>query len=350
MIETSRTGRRALAASVLGGVLWCGLCSFGGVSEPGLVRRAEAPLRAPLEWSLSPDGEWLAISAARGRRDQYDAWVVAVADGAQRELEQVERAAPQLCFDELGRLRLYTVDAARGTPALLWIDPGEGSVLDSTRDRTRIRTELEPLVHGWARVEARRSDDGLAPRRVEWPAHPARFELDPKRDVELALSEVEGVVHYTRRVGDQLRLVRRDLRHGSETTLVVEGRGLLTWRLSEDGRSVALVERGVESRIRVIDAASGALVAGPWLGEDVEWAPGGGSRHVVMTIGPQRRLVDTLLDKSQPAGAWERFAVLDDGMVVAEVEQELVLFDAELTEVRVLFQRPDDGAQVARER
>ncbi len=356
MIETSRTGRRALVASALGGMIWAGLCSFGGTSEPkpasatSAPSGAEAAAPAPLEWSVSPDGEWLAVSSARGRRDQYDAWVVAVADGAQRELEEVERAAPQLSFDDQGRLRLYTLDSARGTPALLWIDPGAGSVLESTRDRARIKTELEPLTHGWARVDERRTGDSTSPRRVEWPAQRARFELDPKRDVELALSEVEGVVYYSRRVGDQLRLVRRELRSGDETTLVVEGRGLQMWRLTADGRSVALVERGIESRVRVIDAQSGALVAGPWLGDGIEWAPGGGSRHLVLTSGGQRRLVDTLLDKTHTAGAWEHFAVLDDGRIVAEVEHEIVLLDAELREVRVLFQRPVDAAQAARER
>lgn len=349
MIESRGAARRAAGASALGAVLCAGLCGFGGSAPGGGAPVGGEALAAPaLEWSVSSDGRFLAVSAPRGRKDQHDAWVVSIEDGVVRELEQVERAAPQLSFDERGWLRIYTVDAERGTPALQWTDPGTGAVLEQTRDRGRIRSELEPLECGWASVERRRSADRLVARRVDWPERRTHFELDSKRDVELAISEAPGVVFYTRRVGDQLRLVRRELRDASETILVAEGRGLSDWRVSSDGRAIALRERGLESRVRVIDGASGALIAGPWLGDGVEWAPGGGARSLVIVRGDQRRLLDILLDKEQLAGDWENFAVLADGSVVAEIERELVLLDSQLAEIKVLFQGSQVAPQAAR--
>lgn len=351
MIESRGAARRAASASALGAVLCAGLCSLGGTSAAGGAPASGDAVVAPaLEWSVSSDGRYLAVSASRGRKDQYDGWVVSIEDGAVRELGEVERAAPQLAFDERGWLRIYTIDAERGTPALLWADPSSGAVLEQTRDRARIRSELEPLERGWARVDRRRSADRELARRVEWPDQRIQFELDSKRDVELAISDEPGVVFYARRVGDQLRLVRRELLTGAESTLVTEGRGLSAWSVSSDGRAVALHERGLESRVRVIDAASGALLAGPWLGDGVEWATGGGARRLIVSSGDRRRLMDILLDKEQPAGDWRNFAVLADGSVVAEVERELVLLDAQLSEVRVLFQGPQIAPRAAQAR
>jgi len=345
MIDSSVLGRRAAVASTLGAVLCLGLCSFGGVGGAA----GGASTVPALEWSVSPDGGWLAVSSARGRQETYDAWVIAVEDGGVRELDEVERAAPQIAFDANNRLRVYTLDAERGTPLLTWADPRSGAVLEGTRDRTRIRAELEaPLEHGWARVEQRRSGQTLAARRVEWPAERVKFELDAKRDVELATSSLAGVVVYSRRVGDQLRLVRRELSSAAENTLVAEGRGLVDWAWSEDGRAVAVHERGIDSRVRVVDAASGALIAGPWLGESVEWAPGGGSRFLVIGQAGQRRLVDTLLGESHDTGAWRSFRMLSDGHVIAHVEQQLVLLDADMAEVRVLFDVASPTAQTER--
>jgi dipeptidyl aminopeptidase/acylaminoacyl peptidase len=334
MIDSSALGRRALGVSALGAVLCFGLCSFGGTGSAG-----GGPSGSPaLEWSVSPDGDWLAVSSARGRQELYDAWVIAVEDGGVRELSEVERAAPQIAFDARNRMRVYTLDSERGTPLLTWADPRSGEVLEGTRDRSRIRAELQtPLEHGWARVEQRRVGQSTTARRVEWPAERLKFELDAKRDVELAVSSLPGVVLYSRRVGDQLRLVRRELSSASEQTLVAEGRGLTDWAWSEDGRAVAVHERGIDSRVRVIDAQSGALIAGPWLGDSVEWAPGGGSRFLTLEQAGQRRLVDTLLGAMHDAGAWRSFRMLADGQVIAQVEHQLVLLDAELSEARVLF-------------
>lgn len=347
MIDSSVLGRRALGASALGAVLCLGLCSFGGTGSAG---GGSSALPA-LEWSVSPDGDWLAVSAARGRQDQdqYDAWVIAVDDGGVRELSEVERAAPQIAFDARNRLRVYTLDSERGTPLLTWADPRSGEVLEGTRDRTRIRAELQtPLEHGWARIEQRRVGQSTAARRVEWPAERMKFELDAKRDVELAVSSLPGVVLYSRRVGDQLRLVRRELSTSAEQTLVAEGRGLIDWAWSEDGRAVAVLEQGIDSRVRVVDAQSGALIAGPWLGDSAEWAPGGGSRFLTIEQAGQRRLVDTLLGATHDAGAWRSFRMLADGHVIAQVEQQLVLLDSELSEVRVLFDAAAPTAQTER--
>jgi dipeptidyl aminopeptidase/acylaminoacyl peptidase len=345
MIDSSAVGRRALGASALGAVLCLGLCSFGGTGSAG----GGASALPALAWSVSPDGEWLAVSAARGRQEQYDAWVIAVDDGGVRELNEVERAAPQIAFDARNRMRIFTLDSERGTPLLTWADPRSGAVLEGTRDRSRIRAELEtPLEHGWARVEQRRVGQSTTARRVEWPAERLKFELDAKRDVELAVSSLPGVVLYSRRVGDQLRLVRRELNSSAEQTLVADGRGLTDWTWSEDGRAVAVHEQGIDSRVRVVDAQSGALIAGPWLGDSVEWAPGGGSRFLMIEQAGQRRLVDTLLGATHDAGAWQSFRMLSDGHVIAQVEHQLVLLDAELSEVRVLFDAALPTAQTER--
>jgi len=345
MIDSSVSGRRALGASALGAVLCLGLCSFGGAGGSG----GGASALPALEWSVSPDGDWLAVSAARGRQEQYDAWVIAVENGGVRELSEVERAAPQIVFDARNRMRVYTLDSERGTPLLTWADPRSGEVLEGTRDRSRIRAELQtPLEHGWARIEQRRVGQSTAARRVEWPAERMKFELDAKRDVELAVSALPGVVLYSRRVGDQLRLVRRDLSTSAEQTLLAEGRGLIDWAWSEDGRAVAVREQGVDSRVRVVDAQSGALIAGPWLGDSVDWAPGGGSRFLTIEQAGRRRLVDTLLGAAHEAGAWRSFRMLSDGHVIAQVEQQLVLLDAEFSEVRVLFDAAAPKAQAER--
>lgn len=339
MIDSRGAARRAAGSSACA-ALCAVLCSFTGVGASAGAGGSAAP---PLEWSVSADGRHLAVSTSRGRSNQYDAWLVSIGDGVVRELEQVERAAPQLEFDDAGRLRIYTVDAERGTPALVWTDPTSGELLESTRDRARIRAELDPLEFGWARLATRRVGERTVARRVEWPAERKSFELDSKRDVELAVAELEGVVFYTRRVGDQLRLVRRDLRTEVERTLVAEGRGLFAWRPSRDGRAVAIAERGGESRIRVIDAESGNLIAGPWLGEEVEWAPGESARCLIVSNGKRRQLIDILLDKQQEAGDWTRLEALSDGSYVVQIERDLVLLDANLGEPRVLFQ----GASVA---
>lgn len=334
MIESRGAALRAASASACA-ALCAVLCSFSGVGTGAGGASSAAPV---LEWSVSADGRHVAISAARGRASQYDAWLVSVADGAVRELEEVERAAPQLEFDAAGRLRVYTLDAERGTPALVWFDPASLEVLDSTRDRARIRAELEPLEHGWARVSTRRVGERNVARRVDWPEQRKHFALDSKRDVELSVAESEGVVFYTRRVGDQLRLVRRDLRNDSERTLVAEGRGLVAWQVSRDGRSVAVVERSGESRIRVLDAESGQLVAGPWLGDEAAWAPGESARCLIVSSGERRQVIDVLLGKQHEAGDWTRLAALSDGSYVVQIERDLVLLDSNLSERRVLFQ------------
>ncbi len=334
MIESRGAALRAAGSSAC--VALCAvLCSFSGVGAGSGGGATAAPA---LEWSVSADGRHLAVSAARGRSGQYDGWVVSVADGAVRELPQVERASPQLCFDGAGRLRIYTLEPERGTPAVLWTDPASGQVLESTRDRARIKTELEPLEGGWARVTTRRVGERNVARRVEWPAQRKNFELDAKRDFELALSELEGVVFYTRRVGDQLRLVRRDLRSDAERTLVAEGRGLTSWQVSRDGRAVVVAERGGESRIRVVDSETGSLIAGPWLGDEAVWAPGESARSLVVSNGAQRKLIDIVLGKQHDAGDWARIEALSDGSYVVQIERDVLLVDSNLNERRILFQ------------
>jgi len=345
MIETSHTGRRAVIASA-GVALTClGLCGFGGTTAVpgGLSATVGANTPTPLEWSVSPDGEWLAVSASRGRKDQYDAWLVSIDDGASRELTDVERVSPQLGFDAAGRLRLYLLDDARGLPSLVWTDPRSGDVLESTRDRARIRRELEPLAHGWARLDERKIGDVTHPRKVEWPAQRLRFELDSKRDGRLAVSDIPGIVFYSRKIGDQLRLVRRDMRTENDTTLVAEGRGLAEWSVASDGREIAVVERVLNGRVRVIDAATGSLVAGPWTGDEVEWLEGAESRYLAIRTGDQRLVVDTLRDKLLPTVEWRQIRALDDGSFVVEQEQQIVHFDMDFGEPRVLFQRAVDS-------
>ena len=315
-----------------------GVCALGLAGVP-LPR--EKPVAA-LDYQVSPDGAWLAVSSARRGDPEARAWLVPIDDGELRPLESTVVADAGLVWDSQGRLRVQVVDRARGVPELRWLDPATQQVLESTRDRDRMRTELSAGA-SWASIEERKGSEGRVVHDVEWLAKKQHYEFSMRKDGSCQVSTRPGLVFHELRAGAQTLLVRRDMESGESKELTHLDAATLEWSLAPDGVGVLLLEAGTERRARVIDAEGGELLHGPWVVDEARWIEGAGSRYLGLTRGARRVVLDTLRDREvdfgADDGAWPRVVALDDGRFVVDEGARIALWSAELRPQRTLFER-----------
>ncbi len=318
-----------------------GTCAFARAADPS---GAPTPAKT-LSYTISPDGAALAVVSG-GAGVGAHAWVVAIDDGSVLALDDAPLATSEPAWDARGYLRIQVLDRARGVPEMRWIDTRTREVIDSTRDRERMRDELASSA-SWAALEDKKCADGHVARSVLWIKKDRRLELE-RTDGDAQVCSVPGIVFHELKSGAERLLVKRDMASGVCKTIARLDESALDWRVSADGRGILLLESGSDRRARVIDTGTGMLVHGPWLVDSACWIDGADGRYVGLTRSTQRIVVDTLRDREIDFGAveseWPRMVALADGRFVVDEGARIVLRDSELAPVRTLFEH--EGALV----
>jgi hypothetical protein len=312
----------------------------GGEASPAAVpadvaRRATLPVR----YSLAPDGGWVALWTRTSSNELARVWAVSVDDGRVRTFDDLELAGDSIGWDDEGNLRVQVVDPARALSEMRWIDPDTGRVVDSTRDRERMRRELsdEP----WASVQSRSLADGTTTFTVVRADGKDLLEVSGAEGTHCVVAERPGLVFHSTVSDDVVELTAVDLEHESERRFAqLAASSLLSWTPSPTGRGVLLLESGLERRARVIDSARGMLLHGPWRADEASWVEGAGGRYIALTRGPRHVVYDTLRDREVELvghdDRWPRLIALEDGRFVLESELRIEVRDADLRLVRVL--------------
>jgi hypothetical protein len=269
----SASSRLELAPHQSGGAVWQALPSPDGRFVALLAERTCEIDRA---WPALSRDSWL----AHAELSRFEVWILERSTGACREIEDDRWRAPWSSNrrgSELGAWtsdgRLLTVSSASsfcpGAETFEIVEPSSARVVAAFADDEAAFESAAGVRPRWYRIETQGSAhvlsfaDGTRGTRV------ARDEL-------LALSPEPGVyfVH-----GADDAITRRDLRDGSERTLVPSfspGRGSSRYvgvsRVSPDGRWLALQRT---DGLSILDAHSGRVVFGPDLGVFVEWSSHG---------------------------------------------------------------------------
>jgi hypothetical protein len=303
--------------------------------EPSLPGAA-----ASIEYEIAPDGDWIAIWTREPSNSIDRAWAVSLDSGRVRSLDHLGLAGDGLAFDPAGNLRVQVLDRSRSLSEMRWIDLDSDRVVDSTRDRLRIRRELSDAA--WATIRERRLTDGGVSYSVVRGDGEEILEVSGGRETRCVLVDRPGLVFHGSRDGAAIALVAVDFEQATERRFAqLPESTLVSWSPSSDGDGVLLVENGLERRARVIDTERGMLLHGPWLADDAAWIEGAEGRYVALTRGPRKLVYDTLLDREVVLEGyeqeWPRVIALDDGRFVVERRLRIEILDAELRPERLVF-------------
>ena len=313
----------------------------GGPSSDVANATAPAPVTAPaVEYELAPDGDWIAIWTHQSNNELDRAWAVSLVDGSVRTLDHLELACDRLGWDDDGNLRVQVIDPTRSLSEMRWIDLDTGRVVESTRDRERIRRELQP--EAWATIRAHRLGDGATAFTVVGPDGEELLEVSGDEGTRCVLADRPGIAFVSTPAGEAIHMKAVDLEHATERRFAqLAASTLLVWWPSPSGNAVLLLENGLERRARVIDSSRGMLLHGPWLADQATWVEGARGRYVALTRGPRNLVYDTLRDREIELlgydGRWPRLVALEDGRFVLESELRIEVRDADMRLQRVLY-------------
>jgi len=334
----------ALARSVAAIGLVCVLASLRPASSRSGGEPPAGERSTPrIAYEVAPNGEWL-VAWSREHGDGIGrAWLVTLDDGSTRSLDHLALSDGAPGWDGQNHLRVQIVDRELGVPEMQWIDVETQSVVASTRDRARMRDELDGSAASWANIERKKLIAGRVAHRVTARGGGRQFELSGGDDVDCQISTEVGVVFYSTRNGPVVELFRHDIANDDTRRFAQLDASLVGWSIAPSGDGALLVESCHERRARVIDTASGMLLHGPWMADDAAWVEGAGGRYIALTRGPRKIVYDTLRDReievASGGGDPPRLFALDDGRFVVESDGRIRLCDGDLRDVRTLFDR-----------
>jgi hypothetical protein len=286
---------------------------------------------------VSPDERWLSVSwTAAG----VHAWAVPLSDGEARELAQVaDNGAATLAWDAESRLRYEWIDLKQGWRELRWLDPQSGAIERFTRDRESIRTELRTPQVAWATVDERRSSSGKLTRTVQWRAQKRKLEIVTQGESTLQIVDAPGVLFYSEREIDHVRVFRCDVASGARREVARSSAPVLRWSATEDGRELLVCESGADQRARVVDAAQGTLIDGPWGFAEARWLDPRSGRYIAVSDGARLYLIDTLRDLELATSftQWPWMHALADGRFLVAESGEVRIYDNALQPLGTLF-------------
>jgi dipeptidyl aminopeptidase/acylaminoacyl peptidase len=341
--------RAALGALYLGSVV---TASTGGLLSPiPASATTHEPMR--LDAKLSPDGRWVAIHGSRGWSDETRGWIVPLENGVPIELRDVQPNGPQtLAWDEHNLLRVEVVNHDVGIPEMHWLQPSTGETVRLTRDRDAMREQVRAATAEWGTVSERHVADGRTLRIVRWNSERTHVDLESIGASRITLSTQPGSGFFTSTREGVTYLSRFDMVAGTERELVQTLAPDFDWRVSADGRKLLVSEGGLEPRARILDAASGTLLDGPWLATEPRWIEGCDGRYFAAVEGARRVLFDLLrdrkLDLGGDEGPWLEIVALEDGRFLVDNDREVALFNADFRRERGLFYAPPDTSVAAR--
>ncbi len=318
-------------------------------AQPSTIARE--PYR--LDAALSPDGRWVAVSGSRGWSGEARCWIVPVENGVPIEIEDAQpHGAQTLTWDASGNARVEVVNRELGVPEMRWINPATSETVRFTRDRDAMREELRASTTEWGTVHERHVPDGRTLRIVRWTSEGSHVDLESIGDSRITLSPQPGAGFFTSTRGGATYLTRFDMTNGTQRDIVQSGSLDLEWRASSDGRKLLVSEGGLEHRVRILDAQSGALVDGPWVTTEPRWIEGCDSRYFAGVRGGQRVLFDLLRDREVSMGRDEgpspEVTATEDGRFLVENDREVALYSADFRRERCVFYAPGESAVAGR--
>lgn len=293
--------------------------------------------------SASPDGRWLAVHAMRYADGDFRTgrvWTISI-DGSGTVVE-ANGSNWITGWDADGSLKTTGQDGKRALRQT--VDPATGAVRSAVAYDPFAENHFHDGTYYpyWAGPNPMPlvQQSGKFARTVTWKAR------DITRRIEtigvLAICRLPGIVWYS---PDGRRVVRLDFATGEERALYESPTPITRCYASTNGARLMLHS---DRRTRLLDAATGALLAGPWESFQVFWANGSSDdgRFVRVTLDGHDTVIDSQTGRTVELAKTERLgrfgyvhtkALADGRLVLLDKNGRIDLYDAAGSFVRHLY-------------